>query len=204
MSWLTCQTGRARRCAARAALPARFRSSGHRRRCWCRPSATVPQGRATGSRAPCASDKAIVAAQAKFGFVVADRRATRPTARRARAVVRVHHLDPLVAVQRSRLGAAIVVDLLVEPVGQAIGPRRPDMVRHRLRHAVLNCASLGSKPASARTRSICAHDRSVTSVSTASSSADQTRGARWWTAISAVSRPSLTSGMQIVAAMPML
>ncbi|MBN9521010.1 hypothetical protein J0H58_21235 [bacterium] len=66
-----------------------------------------------------------------------------------------------------------------------------------------NRSSLARTAAAAPTRSTCAHDRSTTSSMRATSAGVQSRGAAWWAAIIATSRPSFTSGQHTMALMPM-
>ena len=76
-------------------------------------------------------ERAIGAAQAEFNFVTfaaADRLG--PDGDRARNIVGVNDLAPLIAVEFAGTGACIFINARVEPVQQPIGPCGPDMVRH--------------------------------------------------------------------------
>ena len=72
-------------------------------------------------------------AQAELGLVELARGDRRGPARRGdRQVFGVDEAGPALAVERPALGAAVFVDAVVEPVEQAVGRCRPDVVRHRL------------------------------------------------------------------------
>ena len=49
-----------------------------------------------------------------------------------RGIVGMDHRRPAIAVKRPFGEPAIIIDALIEPIEQAIGLRRPDLVGHRL------------------------------------------------------------------------